>query len=209
METLRLILVRIVNVLQNLARKSKYGTSDSSTTDNIVYCFDELLILMEKLQNHQQISRELMDDAMEDVVDTILILSPRILLEPELLSHSLLNRMFQYLLDTFEQWRQPESQIELQRIDIFLKVILIIIRIAEVAPITITNADRQRRNYLLKARRFVYLVRDQIDEIANANGIQKYDPNINIMGFLAREILSNTPFSLNFKTDNKIERTST
>lgn len=209
METLRLILVRIVNVLQNLARKSKYGTSDSSTTDNIVYCFDELLILMEKLQNHQQISRELMDDAMEDVVDTILILSPRILLEPGLLSHSLLHRMFQYLLDTFEQWRQPESQIELQRIDIFLKVILIIIRIAEVAPITITNADRQRRNYLLKARRFVYLVRDQIDEIANANGIQKYDPNINIMGFLAREILSNTPFSLNFKTDNKIERTST
>jgi hypothetical protein len=156
--------------------------------------FNEFLMEFKCMENTGVALDQLYVDALDEIVDTILLIRPRKLLHSEIRDHSLLHFLCQILLVQQDKWRISCSQLNIQEMDIFLKIILIFVHAAEQASNGKTYAEIQRRTHLMTTKRFLYIVRDQIDQIVLHNEAQHDPPDIHTIGLFAMQLLQQYPF---------------
>lgn len=166
------------------------------STDQILQIFDEFMLVFEDLQKHTDCSNYLFDQTVRDVSEVIRLLPPLELLEPTILHHPLMRFIYEVFLTKFDKWCLPSSQLDYEEIDVILKISNILVHIAEHAPVTVTAADRQRRQYLLRTKEILDIVGQQTEEILQSQNADGWDPNINVLGLFTVYIMQNFPFEL-------------
>jgi hypothetical protein len=166
--------------------------------------FDEFLLEFECMQNTGISKTGIFLNAIEQMSDAILHMKPSTLLDPILLFHPLMHFLHQALLSKLDKWRYFGFQMTFQEMDVILKIVLIFAHIAECAPVKSTDMDRQRRKHLILTKRFLYTVRDQIDETILVRDASNNYPNINILGIFAVKLLHGYPFQYRLGIDDRI-----
>ena len=177
---------------------------DQLTSDDIRMMFDEFLIEFECMQTSGIVETGIFLNAIEQTVDVVLHIEPLKLLDPKLLFHPLMHFLQQVLLGKLEKWSRLGFQLTFQEMDMILKIVLIFVHIAECAPVKSTDMDRRRRQHLISTKRFLYEVRDQIDEAVLVQDSSSDYPNIHILGLFAIKLLHGYPFYYALGIDEQI-----
>jgi hypothetical protein len=156
--------------------------------------FNEFLVEFERMEKSGTTTTQIFLDAVEEIADSVLAITPYKLLDTRVLYHPLMYFLHQMLNDILKNWRASVLRLNIQETDIFLKIVLIFVRAAEQAPASNAEEDRIRIRDMLATKTFLNLVREQIhDNMVNKQDIND-DPNICTLGLLTIKLLQGCPF---------------
>jgi hypothetical protein len=156
--------------------------------------FNEFLIAFERMQNRNGLTRNIFVDAVEEIVDAVLLILPHKLLNPKVLHHPLMYFLHQMFITVLDTWRVPPIRLNIQEMDIFLKIVLIFVHAAEQVPEGNTDEDRKRMKDVLTMKQFLFNVREQIDDLILKKQRLDDDRNIYVLGLLTVTLLRDSPF---------------
>ncbi|CAF3252843.1 unnamed protein product [Rotaria sp. Silwood2] len=183
----------MVNQL-NLSAIQNDSVDDKLSSNDICAMFDEFLVEFEQMEKSDETTTNVFLDAVEEITDAVLGVLPYKLLDPKVFSHPMVNFLHQILIDILGNWQTSQIRLNIQETDIFFKIVLIFVHAAEYASTDNADADRQKIKDLLATRKFLSLVRRQIENIAmHKYGIND-DPNICILGLLTINVMQGCPF---------------
>ncbi|CAF3427646.1 unnamed protein product [Rotaria sp. Silwood1] len=167
---------------------------DKLSSTDICTMFRALLTEFERMETSGITTTKIFLDAIEEIANVVLAISPYKLLDPRVLRHPLIYFLHQMLIDLLVSWRASEIRLSIQESDIFLKIVLIFVNAAEYAFAVGADEDRQRITDLLATRRFLILVREQIEDSDMHKQCINDDPNICTLGLLTIKLLQGCPF---------------
>lgn len=180
--------------LANLTAIRRDSIDHSLSPNDITIIFNEFLIRFEQLETSHAITRTLFYDAVEDITDGILLIAPRKLLDSRLLHHPLIHVLHQLFISLVDKWCMSPLRIHIREMDIFFKIILMFVRIAEQVPRENTDQGRNRWEDLQATKKFLHKVRTQIDDVVAHKRHFNDDRNIYALGLLIIKILQDSPF---------------
>jgi len=167
---------------------------DKLSPNDISSIFNEFLIEFEQMQKRGVITTDIFLDAVEDIVDAVLLILPYKLVHSRVLNHPLMHFLHQLLLTILDSWRVPPLRINIQEMDIFLKIVLIFVHAAEQVPMWNTDEDRKRKRDLITTKQFLFKLREEVDDIVLHKGYLNDDRNIYALGLLTIKLLQGRPF---------------
>jgi hypothetical protein len=183
----------IVNEKNLFAIRRDSVENDLSIAD-ICKLFNEFLIEFEQMEQSGETTTEMFLNAVEQIADAVVAIRPYKLLDPILLLHPLMTFLHQMLVDILDNWQATDLRLNIQETDIFLKITLIFVHAAEQAPAHSAEEDRKRVQDLVATKKFIFLVREQVEDTTkNQNGMND-DPNICTLGLLTFKLLQGCPF---------------
>jgi hypothetical protein len=186
----------------NLFAIRRDSVDNELSANDICKMLNDFLNEFEQMEKSGVTTTNMFLDAVEEIVDAVLAIKPYKLLDPKILLHPLMNFLCQMLVDLLENWRASNFRLNIQETDIFLKIVLIFVHAAEQAPAHTAKEDLKRIQDVLATKRFLFLVREQIeDSNRNKDGMND-DPNICTLGLLTMKLLQGCPFY--YSTDQKI-----
>jgi hypothetical protein len=165
------------------------------SVNDISSMFNEFLNEFERIQKQSTITTNIFYGAVEEITDAVLLIVPRKLFDSRILHHSLIHFLHQLFISLLNKWCMAPFRINIQEMDIFLKIILIFIHIAEQRTISINDQDRKRREDLLITKQFLFEVREQIDSVILNKKHLDDDRNIYVLGLLTVKLLQDSPFN--------------
>lgn len=164
------------------------------STQEICHIFNDVLLEFEQMENSTNTTIDTFLNAVEQVANTVLGIMPRKLLDSRVLYHPLMQFLQQMLTDFMKNWQASQLRLNIQETDIFLKIVLIFVHIAEQAELSDSDGGRRMITDLLATRSFLALIRRQIlDNSKNKSGLSD-DPNICTLGLLAIKLLQGCSF---------------
>lgn len=176
--------------------------TDSLSADDVCKLFDQFLGEFEKMEKSGITTTKMFLDAVEEITDAVLLISPYKLLDAKVITHPLMRFLHQMLDDLLANWKATDSRLNIQETDIFLKVTCVFVRAFDQASEPDAEAVRKRMTDLLTTKSIVYLIGEQInDSQRNKNGIND-DPNICTLGLLTVKLFKNCQFY--FSNDRNI-----
>lgn len=184
----------IVRLADLVALRQDEEHPNRLSSDDLSNMFDEFLVRFEAMQMNQNRTINEFIDALEEIVDAVLSIRPKKLLDPKIIHHPLLHFLHQVFLGKLEKSCQSSKRVTFQEMDILLKSVLIFIHAAEQAPTRESIEDHQRKQHLDMTKRFLYVVRDQIDDIILNRQSTIHCPNIFILGLFAIKLIKQYPF---------------
>lgn len=167
---------------------------DHLSTHEICCLFNEFLLKFERMEHNTDTTIDLFLNAVEQVADTVLEIMPSQLLDTRILFHPLMQFLQQMLTDFLKNWQPSHLRLNIQETDIFLKIVLIFVHIAEQADISNSDENRKIIRDLLATRLFLSLVRRQIIENSKCKTGMSDDPNICTLGLLTIKLLEGCSF---------------
>jgi hypothetical protein len=177
--------------LAAIRQDSTYGGLSSSDICNM---FKEFLVEFEKMRRNNETTPNMALDAIEQMADAVLLISPPKLLDAKVLHSPLMRFMHQMLVNIIDGWHASNLRLNIQESDVFLKIIFIFSRAAEQAPAVTANEDRRRIRDLLATKKCLTLITEQVDDnVANKDGMND-DPNICALGVLVIKLLQGSQF---------------
>jgi hypothetical protein len=180
--------------LDNLIAIRRDSIDDKLSPDDICTMFNRFLIELERMQKRSIITTEIFLDAVEDIVDAVVSILPHKLVHPKVLHHPLIYFLHQLLITTLENWRVPPLRVNVQEMDIFLKIVLLFVHVAEQVPVRNTDEDQKTIKNLLTTKKFLFKVREEIDNIVLNNQHLDNDRDIYALGLLTIKLLEGCPF---------------
>ncbi|CAF4467057.1 unnamed protein product, partial [Rotaria sp. Silwood2] len=178
----------------NLSAIQNDLVDDKLSSNDICTMFNEFLLEFEQMEKNGETTTNTFLDAVEEIANAVLAILPYKLLDPKVLAHPLIHFLNQMLFDILSNWQASQMRLNIQESDIFLKIVFIFVHAAEHASTTNADADRQRITDLLATRKFLSLVREQIEDCAMHKYGTNDDPNICTLGLLAIKLLQGSPF---------------
>ncbi len=166
---------------------------DKLSPNDICSIFNEFLIEFERMEKRGVITTAIFMDAVEDIVDAVLLILPYKLLHPRVLNHPLMYFLHQLLISILDSWRLPPLRLNIQEMDIFLKIILIFVHAAEQIMWN-TDEDRKRQKDLIITKQFLLKLRDEVDDTVLHKQYLNDDRNIYALGLLTIKLLQGCPF---------------
>ncbi|CAF4994300.1 unnamed protein product, partial [Rotaria sp. Silwood1] len=183
----------IVTVANLVAIQQDRVYSKLSSND-ICTMFDEFLIEFERMENSGMIATNMFLDAVEEIVDAILLILPDKLHDRKVLSHPLMQFLHQMFITLLDNRCMSNLSLNIQETNIFLKIIHIFVYITEQAAIVNMNKDNEKIKYLLSTREFLLKVREHIDETVLNGKVLIHDANICGLALLTIKLLREYPF---------------
>ena len=180
--------------LPNLTAIRRDSIDNRLSSNDIKCMFNEILIRFEQLETSDAITRTVFYDAVEEITDIILLIVPNKLLDLRLLHHPLIHFLHQLLISLLDKWCISPLRINVQEMDVFFKIILIFVRMAEQASAERMDQGRNKLEDLQATEEFLFKVREQIDEILLHRQKLTDDRNIYALGLLTIQILQDSPF---------------
>ena len=172
-------------------------------SEDISIMFDTFLTRFESMQNNNHTPIDTFIDATEAIVDAVLSLRPHKLLDSKIIHHPLMHFLHQLFLDKVDKWCRSPARMTFQEMDVFLKIILIFLHAVEHAPSKDTPEHHHRMNHLITIKQFLFIVRDQIDDIALNRYADKRHPNIYTLSLFAINLFHGYPFFYRHGTDER------
>lgn len=167
---------------------------DSLSANDICTMFDRYIMEFERMEKSGVITVPEFLDVVEDVTNVVLSISPHKLLDPKVLSHSLMHFLHQMLIDLLVNWRESFINLNIQEIDIYFKIIFIFVHIAEQAPASGTPHDQDRKKRVLAMKHFWLQVNEHI-ELSKMSSIVSIDEfSMCTLGLFAITLLIGYPF---------------
>jgi len=180
----------------NLLAIRRDATEHNLSSNDICTMFNEFIIEFERMEQ-SGITTNMFLDAVEEIADAVMSITPKKLLDPKVLYHPLIYFLHQVLIDLLANWRASQLRLNIQESDIFLKIVLIFVHAAEEAPTATVEEERIKIRDLIATKKIIFLVREQvIDNTTNKEGIND-DPNICTLCLLILKLLRGTPFFFN------------
>ena len=164
------------------------------STQEICHKFNEFLLEFERMENSTNTTIDIFLNAVEQVANTVLDIMPRKLLDSRVLYHPLMQFLQQMLTDFMKNWQASQLRLNIQETDIFLKIVLIFVHIAEQANLSDSDGERRVIRDLLATRSFLSLVRRQILDNSKYKSGMSDDPNICTLGLLTIKLLQGCSF---------------
>jgi hypothetical protein len=165
------------------------------SVNDISIIFNEFLLQFERMQKTSDITTNTFYNGVEEIINAILLIVPRKLFDRRILHHSLIHFLHQLIISLLNKWCLTPFRINIQEMDIYLKIILMFVRIAEQRTVDINDQDRKRREELLITKQFLFSVREQIDGVVLNKKRLNDDRNIYALGLLTVKLLQNPPFN--------------
>jgi hypothetical protein len=194
------MIVKFANLIA--IQRDRYDDKLSST--NICTMFNEFLIEFERMENNGTPTTKLFLDAVEDIIDAVLSILPYKLLDPKVLNHPLMHFIHQLLITILDNWCMSHLRVNIQETDIFLKIVLIFVHIAEQASTPNVDEDKKTKKDLDTMKRLLFKVRQQIDDIVLSKQDLNNDTNIWAVGLLTVKLLQESPFYYNMGNNQRI-----
>jgi hypothetical protein len=170
------------------------ANDNNLSSNDISIMFSGFLIEFERMEKNSATTRNKFYDAVEEITDAVLLIVPSKLLDSRILHHSLMHFLHQLFISLLNKWCMSPFRINIQEMDIFLKIILIFVHMAEQRPVDNNDQDRKRRKDLLTTKQFLFTVREQIDEAVLNKQHLDDDRNIYALGLLTVKLLQGSPF---------------
>ncbi|CAF1013086.1 unnamed protein product [Rotaria sordida] len=194
------MIVRRANLIA-IQQDSIYNTLSSN---HICAMFDEFLIEFEQMEKHGVTTTNMFLDAVEEIVDAVQLILPYKLYDRKVLSHPLMHFLHQMLITLLDNWYVSHLSLTIQETDIFLKIILIFVHIAEQKPIVNTDNDKKKMKYLLLTKKFLFKIREQIQNtILNGKALSN-NLNICTLALLTIKLLHGYPFYYNMGKNSSL-----
>ena len=164
------------------------------TSNDICGMFNQFLVEFEQMEKSGNANTNIFLDAVEQITDAVIVISPYKLLDPRVLYHPLMSFLHQMLVDILGNWRSANQRLNIQETDIFLKITIIFVHAAEQATATNPEENRIKIRDILATKRFLFLVQEQVDDIVLHKPEINDDPNICTLGLLTIRLLQGCPF---------------
>lgn len=178
----------------NLTEIRRDAIDNSLSSNDIISMFNEFLIRFEQLETSEAITRKIFYDAIEEITDGILLIAPEKLLDSRVLHHPLIHVLHQLLTSLLDKWCMSPLRIYIREMDVFFKIGLIFVQIAGELPSEGSDQRRYTREDLQATKKFLYKVREQIDQVVLHTRHLDDDRNIYALGLLIIKILEDSPF---------------
>ena len=130
--------------LANLIAIQRDRFNNKLSSDDIGTMFNQFLIEFERMEKSGTTTTKIFLDSVEDIIDAVLSILPYKLLDPKVLNHPLMHFVHQLLITIVDNWCMSHLRVNIQETDIFLKIVLIFVHIAEQA--SIPNTDENEKN---------------------------------------------------------------
>jgi hypothetical protein len=184
----------IVTNQENITNVQVNSVNDNFSVNDISNKFNEYLFEFEQMEKSGETTTNAFLDAVEKIADSVILITPKKLLDARILYHPLMHFLHQMLVDLLANWQASRLRLNIQETDIFLKIVLIFVRAAEQVSTPDTNGDRKKIVDLVATKKLLYLVSDQVaDNIINKDGMND-DPNLCTLGLLTIKLLKGCPF---------------
>jgi hypothetical protein len=190
--------------LDNLIVIRRDLIDDMLSPNGICKIFDEFLIEFERMERSKVITVEIFLDAVEEIIDAVLSISPHKLLSPTVLYHPVMHFLHQVLITKLNKWCMLHLHLNSQETDILLKTVLIFVHAAEHAPVINTDEDQQRIKGLSAIKQFLFQIREQIDSMVLQQQNFNHDTNISALGLLTINLLEGYPFYYSMGTEEHL-----
>lgn len=174
---------------------------DTLSSEDILRMFNEILIELEQIEQRKISSRTIFLDTIEEIIDGVLFIFPYKLLDSKLLHHPLLHFLHQFFLNLLDKWGQSPLHVNIQEMDMCLKIILFFVHIAEHASL-----DEIQLKNLLTMKRFLFKVREQIEEIVLNKLSLSDDRNMYALGLVTVQLLEDYPFFYKLGNNERLIR---
>jgi hypothetical protein len=190
--------------LANLIAIQRDRFNNKLSSNDICIMFNEFLIEFERIEKNGTATTKLFLDAVEDIIDAVLSILPYKLLDPKILAHPLMHFIHQLTITILDNWCMSHLRVNIQETDIFLKIVLIFVHVAEQASTPNTDEDEKTKKDLLTMKQLLFKVRQQIDDIVLNTERRNNNPNIWAVGFLMMKLLQGGPFYYNMENNQRL-----
>jgi len=190
--------------LANLIAIQRDRFNNKLSSNDICIMFNDFLIEFERIEKNGTATTKLFLDAVEDIIDAVLSILPYKLLDPKILGHPLMYFIHQLTITILDNWCMSHLRVNIQETDIFLKIVLIFVHVAEQASTPNADEDEKTKKDLLTMKQLLFKVRQQIDDIVLNTERLNNDPNIWAVGFLMIKLLQGGPFYYNMGNNQRL-----
>jgi len=190
--------------LTNLIAIQRDRFNNKLSSNDICIMFNDFLIEFERIEKNGTATTKLFLDAVEDIIDAVLSILPYKLLDPKILAHPLMHFIHQLTITILDNWCMSHLRVNIQETDIFLKIVLIFVHVAEQASTSNNDEDEKRKKDLLTMKQLLFKVRQQIDDIVLNTERRSNDPNIWAVGLLMIKLLQGPPFYYNMGNNQRL-----
>ncbi|CAF2349468.1 unnamed protein product [Rotaria sp. Silwood2] len=164
------------------------------SSNDLCTMFDEFLIEFERMEKSGVTTTNMFLDAVEEIVDAVLSILPYKLHDRKVLSHPLMHFLHQILITLLDNWCVSHLSLNIQEIDIFLKITLIFVHIAEQAAVDNTDKEKENMKYILSTKEFLFKIHEQIEDSLLNVKVLINDHKICALALLTLKLLRGYPF---------------